>query len=221
MCSFLSSVLSQQKFEVTDQHYSPPLGQHYSSRTDQCHSSWIDQGYRSVLQFSFIYKIKENTSSMPEDTTTQKMWRERARERTWPFGFSLYIYIFCLYLGLPYCKLGQPGVLFVQPEVLIPILRSSFVLFSRAFPFLIFQPPPFWTPFSYSNYPTIGFQGGSVAKNCLPMQEAQVRSLGRQDTLEEEMATHSCILAWIIPWTEQPGRLQSMGVSKSWTGLSD
>ena len=43
------------------------------------------------------------------------------------------------------------------------------------------------------------------------MQETQFRSLGRQDTLEKEMATHSCILAWIIPWTEQPGRLQSMG----------
>ena len=43
------------------------------------------------------------------------------------------------------------------------------------------------------------------------MQETQVRSLGREDPLEKEMATHSSILAWRIPWTEEPGGLQSMG----------
>ena len=43
------------------------------------------------------------------------------------------------------------------------------------------------------------------------MQETWVRSLGREDLLEEEMATHSSILAWKIPWTEKPGGLQSMG----------
>ena len=42
------------------------------------------------------------------------------------------------------------------------------------------------------------------------MQETQVRSLGRKDPLEEEMATHSSILAWEIPWREEPGGLQSM-----------
>ena len=47
---------------------------------------------------------------------------------------------------------------------------------------------------------------------CLPtMWETQVRSLGREDTLEKEMAIHSSTLAWKIPWTEEPGRLQSMG----------
>ena len=47
---------------------------------------------------------------------------------------------------------------------------------------------------------------------CLPaMRETQVQSLGREDPLEEEMATHSSTLAWKIPWTEEPGRLQSMG----------
>ena len=44
----------------------------------------------------------------------------------------------------------------------------------------------------------------------LPMQETQVQSLGQEDPLEEEMATHSSILAWRIPWTEESGRLQSM-----------
>ena len=43
------------------------------------------------------------------------------------------------------------------------------------------------------------------------MQEAWVQSLGGEDPLEEEMATHSSILAWRIPWTEEPGGLQSMG----------
>ena len=59
-----------------------------------------------------------------------------------------------------------------------------------------------------------GFPSGSVVKNLPAMQEAQemwVRSLGREDPLEKEMATHSSILAWRIPWTEEPGGLQSMG----------
>ena len=47
-----------------------------------------------------------------------------------------------------------------------------------------------------------------------------VRSLGQEDSLEEEMATHSSILARKIPWTEEPGRLQSTG-SQSWMRLSD
>ena len=46
----------------------------------------------------------------------------------------------------------------------------------------------------------------------LPMQEMRVQSLGGEDPLEEEMATHSSILAWEIPWTEDPGGLQPMGL---------
>ena len=49
-------------------------------------------------------------------------------------------------------------------------------------------------------------------------QEMQVQSLGQEDPLEKEMATHSSILAWEIPWTEEPGGLQFMG-SQSQTGL--
>ena len=49
------------------------------------------------------------------------------------------------------------------------------------------------------------------------MQEPQVQSLGREDPLEEEMATHSIILAWEILWTEKPGGLHSMGSQKSQT----
>ena len=46
------------------------------------------------------------------------------------------------------------------------------------------------------------------------MQEAQVQSLGQDNPLEKEVATHSSILAWEIPWTEEPGRLQSTGLQK-------
>ena len=47
------------------------------------------------------------------------------------------------------------------------------------------------------------------------MQETWVQFLGREDPLEKEMATHSSILAWEIPWIEEPGRLQSMGSKES------
>ena len=50
---------------------------------------------------------------------------------------------------------------------------------------------------------------------CLPtMWKTQVLSLGQEDPLEKEMATHSSTLAWKIPWTEEPGRLQSMGLQR-------
>ena len=60
-----------------------------------------------------------------------------------------------------------------------------------------------------------------LAKNLPAMQKMQVQYLGWKDPLEKEMATHSSILAWRIPRTEEPGRLQSMGSQKSRTQLSD
>ena len=53
-----------------------------------------------------------------------------------------------------------------------------------------------------------------TVKNLPAMQEIQVRSLGWEDPLEKGMATHSSILAWEIPWTEEPGGLQSMGLQR-------
>ena len=50
-----------------------------------------------------------------------------------------------------------------------------------------------------------------IGKESPAMQETRRQSLGRKDPLEEEMATHSSILSWEIPWTEKPGRLQPMG----------
>ena len=53
-----------------------------------------------------------------------------------------------------------------------------------------------------------------MVKRLLAMRETWVRSLGCKDPLEEEMATHSSALAWKIPWTEEPGRLQSVGLQR-------
>ena len=58
---------------------------------------------------------------------------------------------------------------------------------------------------------TLKFPGGSDGKESGTMWETWVQSLGQEDPLEKEMATHSSTLAWKIPWTEEPGRLQSMG----------
>ena len=66
----------------------------------------------------------------------------------------------------------------------------------------------------------MGFPGDFVVKNPPAMQETQVRSLGEEESLEEEMATYSSILAWKIPWTEEPGGATVHGVAKSWTRLS-
>ena len=67
----------------------------------------------------------------------------------------------------------------------------------------------------------MGFPGGSGVKNLPAMKETWARSLGWKDPLEEEIVTHSSILAWKIPWTEETGRLQSLGSYESRTRLSD
>jgi len=61
----------------------------------------------------------------------------------------------------------------------------------------------------------LGFTGASMVK------KTQVLSLGQEDSREKEMATHSSILGWEIPWTEEPGGLQSVGSQKSQTQLSN
>ena len=70
-------------------------------------------------------------------------------------------------------------------------------------------------PFMFQISNILGFPGGASGKEptcqCRRCWEMQVPSLGWEDPLEEGMATHSTILAWKIPWTEKPGRLQSVG----------
>ena len=66
-----------------------------------------------------------------------------------------------------------------------------------------------------------GFLDSSVVKNPPVMQETRVQYLGQEDLPEEGMATHSNILAWRIPWTEEPGSLQSMGLQRARHDWSD
>ena len=58
------------------------------------------------------------------------------------------------------------------------------------------------------------FPGGSDGRESASVWETWVQSLGQEDPLEKEMATHSSILAWRIPWTEEPDRLQSTGLER-------
>ena len=71
-----------------------------------------------------------------------------------------------------------------------------------------------------SHVTCLGFPGGSAVENLLAMQKTQerwVRSPGREDPVEKGMATHSSILAWRMPWSEESDRLQSMGSqSRTW-----
>ena len=67
----------------------------------------------------------------------------------------------------------------------------------------------------------LDFPTGSGVNNLPAVLETQVWSLGREDPLEKEMGTHSSSLAWVIPWTEEPGGLQSMRSQKSWIQHSE
>ena len=78
--------------------------------------------------------------------------------------------------------------------------------------------------FSYLYICFVGFPSGLVVRNSPAVQETQkmsIQSLGPEDPLEEGMATHSGILAWRIPWMEEPGRLQSTGSQRVGHNWSD
>ena len=64
------------------------------------------------------------------------------------------------------------------------------------------------------NLTELSYLVGQMVKNSPAMQETQVQTLGREDPLEDGMSTHSSILTWRIPWTEEPGGLQSMGLQR-------
>ena len=61
----------------------------------------------------------------------------------------------------------------------------------------------------------MGFPGGADGRASAPMQETQVQSLGWENPLEKGIAARSCILTWRIPWTEESGGLQSMGLQRA------
>ena len=75
--------------------------------------------------------------------------------------------------------------------------------------------------YAHTHTHTHGFPSDTEVKNLPTMQETWIPSLGWEDPLEKEMATHSSTLAWKIPWTEEPGRLYSMGSQKGQMWLSN
>ena len=77
----------------------------------------------------------------------------------------------------------------------------------KVFPEALFEQPLNWKQYIFIT----GFPGGSVVKNPPALQEAWVQSLCQEDHLKKEVAAHSSILAWRVPWTEEPGGLWSMG----------
>ena len=77
------------------------------------------------------------------------------------------------------------------------------------------QNPNHWTTREFPDLPFLEvILVAPMGKNLPAMRETQVRSLSQEDPLEKKTATYSCILAWEIPWTEEPGGLQSMGSQK-------
>ena len=150
----LGSVSLQQRFGVTD---IKALSMSQLSGLGQTVLQLLD---KSVLQLhvTAVFYLDNNRKIHPPGVRACRpkdmkiRVPQRAGERESPLA-PLFI-CFSFPPGPALCKLGQPGVLFVLPEVLTPVLGPSFVLFSRAFLFLIFQPLPFWTPFPYSNYLT-------------------------------------------------------------------
>ena len=85
--------------------------------------------------------------------------------------------------------------------------RNGATIFIEIMPFRIFFLLQYIQCAKYSG----GFPSGSAVKNLSSVQETQVRSLSQEDSLEKEMANHSNIRPWEIPWTERTGGLQSMG----------
>ena len=88
--------------------------------------------------------------------------------------------------------------------------------------FFLFTFPSFFLFFFFwlkqnSFIDSVGFPGGSVVKNLPAVQENWVQFLGWEDPLGKGMVTHSSILAWIIPWTEEPGGLQSIRSDQSFS----
>ena len=97
-----------------------------------------------------------------------------------------------------------------QKKPVLPI-QSKFTPVTLYFFVLFFLPQTTTVIFFWLSSLYLGFLNDSVAENLPTIQEIWVQSLGQEDPLEKEMATQSSILAWKIPGTEEPARLQSMG----------
>ena len=103
----------------------------------------------------------------------------------------------------------------------ICIHKYAYILFHNTFSNLLFKEFPGGQVVTHMYIQYGASLVAQMVKNLPAMQAIQVPSLGWEDHLEKGMVTHSSILAWRIPWTEEPSGLQSMGSQKSQTQLRD
>ena len=101
---------------------------------------------------------------------------------------------------------GYKGEVFINTDILVLYFEKQMYLtwVRLGIANYILQAKPSQLPFLVNKV-------AQTVKRLSTMRETWVRSLGREDPLEKEMAIHSSAIAWKIPWTEEPGRLQSMG----------
>ena len=139
----------------------------------------------------------------------------------WMYLFSISILLFVLYCISPSCLLFFSALFLPYFEliVLFDVLFSP--LFSLSSNFLCHFSGCFrnYAPLMYPSLPLADSLIGQLVKNLPAMQETQIWFLGGKDPLEKEIATYSSILAWRIPWTEEPGRLQSVGLQRDGLNL--
>ena len=134
--------------------------------------------------------------------------KERKAEVTHPPSLCVSVYLFLSYKD----TLVGFWVHF-KLIVTLTLLTSAKILFPNKVTFWVWGDMDIWeTLFTHSTSML-----AQKVKNLLEMQETQVHSLGQEDPQEKAIATHSSILAWRLPWTEEPGRLQFMGwQSQTW-----
>jgi len=142
------------------------------------------------------------------------------------FWFPVCIEVACAQEVLVECILPMALYTLIKTQTSVLILKSLTLVATPA-AFL----PPFGYSLNHDGWTWASGEGGLAAprasvvsqrvKNLPAMQETWIQSLGQEAPLGKEMATHSSILAWIIPWTEEPGGLQSMGVTKEFNTLSN
>ena len=192
--------------------------------------SW-DHICKALSTVSIKYSITEILLQLSQENGNQTYSQELIDQQSYLHHTSLLILLTSLLLRLIF-----PAVLWMPslaPSFISTLFLCSvfnFSLFTASFPSfwkytqgslkyinacdsfpLTRALSPFLTQLVGGTLPTLLLPGGSAVKNLTAKQETGVQSLGQEDPLEKEIATHSSILAWEILWTEEPGRLQSMG----------
>ena len=169
--------------------------------------------HSSILAWTNPWTEELEIYSLPESNTTEPLTLHNKFFNVTPETIPELPTILVSAFSDSYLKLQNHRSNFSLPLLLNPLshdnsyfLRLILNIFSRKL---------LWThsgciQFSSSILSTGASLVAQMVKNPLAMQETQVRSLGWEDPLEKGMPTHSSILAWRIPWTEEPGRLQSM-----------